>query len=264
MKEKVLYRKSVNKTQGGGTFYVNETHPGGGAAVFSSKNGVMFNNILGTTLGVNGESGYTSTPLTAFGDTAESQPSILNPQPLFTGKPHVDGLGHAFLMRNYRAGLGKWLTADPLGYPDGWNQLAYCGNNSTEAFDWQGCRTEIYTDTSNPIKKNVRVEDWTPWEIMNVSSVGPYTVILEKRTGKEYCDLWVNQYELTYEDWLGPIIGGAIGGGIIGGAIGGVIGAVVPIIVDGHEVETKYIGQILYQERVYVRDVVEFRVRITE
>ena len=66
----------------------------------------MFNDILGTTIGVNDGGGYTATPMTAFGDAAESQPSTLNPQPLFTGKPHVDGLGHAFLFRNYRAGLG--------------------------------------------------------------------------------------------------------------------------------------------------------------
>ena len=57
---------------------------------------------------------------------------------LFTGKPHVDGLGYAFLFRNYRPGLGKWQTADPLGYPDGWNQLAYCGNGVTDVIDFLG------------------------------------------------------------------------------------------------------------------------------
>ena len=139
----------------GGVSYVNEPHPGGGAAVLSSKDGVMFNDILGTTLGVEGEGGYTATPLTAFGDAlpslggsqslATASPQHLNPstsQPLFTGKPLVDGLGHAFLMRNYRAGLGKWLTADPLGYPDGWNQLAYCGNGVMSAVDYIGGATE--------------------------------------------------------------------------------------------------------------------------
>ena len=60
-------------------------------------------------------------------------------QPFFTGKPRVDGLGHVFLMRNYRSELGKWLTADPMGYPDGWNQLAYCGNNVLISFDFCGC-----------------------------------------------------------------------------------------------------------------------------
>jgi hypothetical protein len=45
-------------------------------------------------------------------------------------------------MRNYRAGLAKWQTADPMGYPDGWNQLAYCGNGVTECVDLLGAITE--------------------------------------------------------------------------------------------------------------------------
>ena len=40
--------------------------------------------------------------------------------------------------RNYRADLAKWQTADPLGYPDGWNQLAYCGNGVIGAVDLIG------------------------------------------------------------------------------------------------------------------------------
>ena len=54
---------------------------------------------------------------------------------------HADG--HAFLFRNYRASLGKWQTADPLGYPDGWNQLAYCGNMAVEAIDFLGGEIRI-------------------------------------------------------------------------------------------------------------------------
>jgi len=56
----------------------------------------------------------------------------------FTGKPNVEGLGYAFLMRNYRSELGKWQTADPLGYPDGWNNLAYCNNWVTNYIDKLG------------------------------------------------------------------------------------------------------------------------------
>ena len=56
----------------------------------------------------------------------------------FTGKPQVDGLDHAFLFRNYRASLAKWQTADPIGYPDGWNQLAYCGNSPLNGIDLFG------------------------------------------------------------------------------------------------------------------------------
>lgn len=56
----------------------------------------------------------------------------------FTGKPQVEGLGYAFMYRNYRPDLAKWQTADPLGYPDGWNQLAYCNNWVTECVDLMG------------------------------------------------------------------------------------------------------------------------------
>jgi len=42
-------------------------------------------------------------------------------------------------MRNYRAGLAKWQTADPMGYPDGWNQLAYGVNSPAEGVDLLGC-----------------------------------------------------------------------------------------------------------------------------
>ncbi|MBR4652893.1 MAG: hypothetical protein IKO72_05985 [Kiritimatiellae bacterium] len=120
----------------GSTAYVNEPHPGGGAAIASSKDGVMFNDILGTTLGTEGKEGYVPVELSAFGDASPSLLPTSSPsRHLFTGKPDVDGLGYAFLFRNYRAGLGKWQTADPLGYPDGWNQLTYCGNELANYID---------------------------------------------------------------------------------------------------------------------------------
>ena len=57
----------------GSTFYMNEPHPGGGAPVTSSDGGVMFNDILGTTLGVENAGGYAPSSMTAFGDTINCQ-----------------------------------------------------------------------------------------------------------------------------------------------------------------------------------------------
>ena len=119
----------------GTTSYVNEPHPNGGSPILSSKDGVMLNDLLGTTIGMDGPDGYDPAVATAFGDSLDSNT-------FFTGKPHVDGLGYAFLFRNYRPTLGKWQTADPLGYPDGWNQLAYCGNGVVDAIDWLGGLTK--------------------------------------------------------------------------------------------------------------------------
>ena len=45
-----------------------------------------------------------------------------------------------FLMRNYRASLAKWQTADLMGYPDGWNQLVYVNNCVTSAVDLWGAK----------------------------------------------------------------------------------------------------------------------------
>ena len=63
---------------------------------------------------------------------------------MFTVKPHVTELGYMFLFRNYDSSLGKWSTADPLGYPDGWNNFAYCNNGVTDAIDWLGTKV-VYT-----------------------------------------------------------------------------------------------------------------------
>ncbi len=112
---------------------------------------------LGTTVGAKKDGKYSAAVLTAFGETLETpqceatsnfKHQTSNSQTFFTGKPFVEGLGHAFLMRNYRAGLAKWQTADPMGYPDGWNQLAYCNNGVTGAVDLWGCKwVDTYTKT---------------------------------------------------------------------------------------------------------------------
>ena len=123
--------------------FVNEPHVGGGNPVASSKGTSYFNDMLGTTVGSKSNGKY-SAALTAFGeDLTVHSPTPTQNSNFFTGKPFVEGLGHAFLMRNYRAGLAKWQTADPMGYPDGWNQLAYCGNGVTSAVDLWGCERNV-------------------------------------------------------------------------------------------------------------------------
>ena len=129
--------------QRGDEQFVNEPHIGGGNPVASSKGASYFNDALGTTLGSKSDGKYSAAALSAFGENL----SVHSPTPthnsnFFTGKPEVPGLGHAFLMRNYRAGLAKWQTADPMGYPDGWNQLAYCGNGVAQYVDFIGAERE--------------------------------------------------------------------------------------------------------------------------
>ena len=124
--------------------FINEPHVGGGNPVVSSKDKSYFNDMLGTTVGFKTNGKYSAAALSAFGERLDNadgtSPAIRSlGEGWFTGKPFVEGLGHAFLMRNYRAGLAKWQSADPMGYPDGWNQMKYGVNNPSCGVDLLGC-----------------------------------------------------------------------------------------------------------------------------
>ena len=109
-----------------GVTYINEPYVTGGNPVMAGDD-VLFNDMLGNTLAVNGN----PVEMTSFGETDDKNA-------FFTGKPMIDELGYSFLFRDYNPNQGKWTTIDPLGYPDGWNNLAYCGNHSNMAIDTDG------------------------------------------------------------------------------------------------------------------------------
>ena len=111
------------------TEYVNEPAVTGGNPILANGKG-LFNDMLGTTLGKYDGKKFIDNQRTSFGSGSK--------EGFFTGKPHIAGLGYAFLFRNYRPGLGKWQTKDPLGYPDGFNNLAYCNNMVTGFIDYLG------------------------------------------------------------------------------------------------------------------------------
>jgi YD repeat-containing protein len=144
------------------TNFVNESAITGGNPILafgkdSSK--VLFEDMLGSTVGSVEDGKFNAINRTAFG--ASNSDSELN---FFTGKPQVEGLGYAFLFRNYRADQGKWQTQDPialasmslefsdqeiplaysLGYPDGWNNLAYCNNSVNRCVDPSGASVKIF------------------------------------------------------------------------------------------------------------------------
>ncbi len=90
---------------------------GGGNPVASSKGTSYFNDMLGTTVGSKSNGKYSAAALTAFGENLSvDSPTPTQNSNFFTGKPYVEGLGHAFWMRNYRAGLAKGWGSDPSGY----------------------------------------------------------------------------------------------------------------------------------------------------
>ena len=109
-----------------GTKYINEPHAGGGnpiLAIGGESAEAIFTDMLGTSLGKVDKNGYSAIDKTSFGADSSDNSSF------FTGKPYIEDLGYAFLFRNYRADMGKWLSQDLIGYPDGWNNLMYCNNS---------------------------------------------------------------------------------------------------------------------------------------
>ena len=119
-----------------GTKYINEPHAGGGnpvLAIGGESTEAIFTDMLGTSIGKVEENGYSAIDKTSFGADTSDKSSF------FTGKPYVEGLGYAFLFRNYRADMGKWLSQDPIGYPIGWNNFIYCSNNIISIIDYLGC-----------------------------------------------------------------------------------------------------------------------------
>ena len=114
----------------GKSTFVNEPYVTGGNPI-ASDGKAMLNDILGSTIGIRDGEKMTPVAMTAFGETQD-------PNALFTGKPHVQDLGYTFRFRNYRADQGKWQSADLLGYPNGWNPLAYCHNKITSSIDILG------------------------------------------------------------------------------------------------------------------------------
>ena len=109
--------------------YVNEPAITGGNPIVADGK-ALFDDMLGSTLGVVKSSGFEAIDRTAFGETKSN--SDFN---FFTGKPEIEGIGYNFLLRNYQASNGKWQTQDPMGYPDGWNNLAYVNNGVTTRQD---------------------------------------------------------------------------------------------------------------------------------
>jgi len=115
------------------TNYTVEPAITGGNPVLADDE-ALFNDMLGTTLGSYNGKEFIGNHRTAFGGGTEKG--------FFTGKPYVKELGAVFLFRNYKPETGKWMTSDPLGYPDGWNNFAYCNNWVITCLDRLG--TDIY------------------------------------------------------------------------------------------------------------------------
>lgn len=164
--------------------YINEPHVGGGSPILSigKTTESIFTDILGSSLGMCDSGKYTSFNKTTFGDGTRNEKFF------FTGKPYVENLGYTYLMRNYRADVGKWQTKDLFGYPDGWNNFAYCNNGSTNNIDFLGgykISSAVFKNmTCTVADKNDNIYYIpTPDTYLTVPVKGTVTFVVEKEAG---------------------------------------------------------------------------------
>ena len=179
-----------------GTKYINEPHAGGGnpVLVISDKSTeAIFTDMLGTSLGKVEKNGYSAITKTSFG--AESN----NANSFFTGKPYVENLGYAFLFRNYRADMGKWLSQDLIGYPDGWNNFAYCNNMITNSLDSLGSYVITSATFSNMSPTDGSEIIYTPTPnshlYVSISGTASFTVSKEATDGPNVPVVVVAQFD---------------------------------------------------------------------
>jgi|GEM_PF-1070825 len=117
----------------GEKLYVNEAHAVGGVPAIVG-NEVAVSDLLGSSLSI-GDGSFEST---SFGEGLSDG--------LFTGKPFIPDLeGYLFHYRLYSAVSHRWLSADPSGFPDGYNNMSYAMSDPVNNFDPSGLATYVRT-----------------------------------------------------------------------------------------------------------------------
>ena len=182
----------------------------------TANGSVMFNDMLGTTQGTFSDGKYSKNNVTLFGETD-------NKETMFTGKPQIDGIGYAFLFRSYRPELAKWQTSDPLGYPDGFNNFAYCNNGVTKNIDYLGCsifypyvNEDGSAGTGSYYSNNTSSELYTsPWGDSLYYKSNPIYLKLGPHTSSYGVDVEAGKtVELSYTVGTELSITGSVGGKI--------------------------------------------------
>jgi RHS repeat-associated protein len=102
-------------------------------AGFAAESHYYVNDPLATTVAIADSAGE----IAAMEADAFGAPLAIGEAPgRFTGKPYDADLGaFVFPFRNYRPEEGRWMSADPSGFPDGLNGRFYLGKNPLRYVD---------------------------------------------------------------------------------------------------------------------------------
>ena len=101
----------------------------------------------GSVVALSNSSGnsFQSYEYSAFGQVAASDPNFIANPYMYTGRrfDYETGL-YYYRARYYNPYIGRFLQTDPIGYGDGINWYAYCGNNPVGRADPSGLYCHLY------------------------------------------------------------------------------------------------------------------------
>jgi RHS repeat-associated protein len=129
-----------------------------GSVGFASDPQYYVNDPLATTVAITDSAGE----IAAMEADAFGAPLAVGEAPgRFTGKPYDADLGaYVFPFRNYRPEEGRWMSADPSGFPDGMNGRVYLAFVFTELdpmglrFVFNGQYADSYKKIVDGLRKN--------------------------------------------------------------------------------------------------------------
>ena len=116
------------------TLYLLDPQASGKPEPIMAGDKMLFSDLHGTTLGTNDGNRFKAIERTGFGKAATADADV----DLFTGRPLISNGSYQFLERNYLPMVGRWSSADPTGFPEGWNSHLYGRNAPTMGYDTKG------------------------------------------------------------------------------------------------------------------------------